>query len=100
MVQIKWLKDAKIDLKEVFEYISLDSKRYARLQVERIKLRTGILKTHPKSGKIVLELENSKIREVIEGNYRIIYKIVNEKRIDILLVHHGAKDLKRRIINI
>ncbi|HCT54093.1 MAG TPA: type II toxin-antitoxin system RelE/ParE family toxin, partial [Balneola sp.] len=36
MVQIRWLKDAKEDLKEVFEYIALDSKRYAQLQIEKI----------------------------------------------------------------
>ncbi|MCD4772955.1 MAG: type II toxin-antitoxin system RelE/ParE family toxin [Bacteroidales bacterium] len=98
MVQIRWLKDAKTDLKEIFDYISLDSKRYARLQVERIQQRTKILKFHPNLGKIVGEIDNPKIKEIIEGNYRIIYRNVNEKRIDILLVHHEARDLKRRLI--
>ena len=98
MVQIRWLKDAKTDLKEIFNYISLDSTRYARLQVERIQQRTKILKSHPNVGKIVEETDDPKIREIIEGNYRIIYRIVNNQRIDILLVHHGAKDLKRRIL--
>lgn len=30
MVQIKWLNDAKTDLREIYEYISADSKLYAR----------------------------------------------------------------------
>lgn len=98
MVQIRWLKDAETDLKEIFDYIWLDSKRYARLQVERIQQRTKILKSHPNLGKIVGEINNPQIKEIIEGNYRIIYRNVNEKRIDILLVHHGARDLKRRLI--
>ncbi len=98
MVQIKWLKEAKADLKEIFVYISLDSKRYARLQVERIQQSTKILKLHPNIGKIVDEIDNPEIREIVEGNYRIIYRIVNKKRIDILLVHHGAKDLRRRLL--
>jgi len=55
------------------------------------------LKIHPKLGNIVDEIENTKVREIIEGNYRIIYMNVNEKRIDILLIHHGARDLKRRL---
>ena len=96
MVQIRWLKEARTDLKEIYDYISSDSKRYAKLQVMRIQQRTQILKSHPKSGKFVDEIDNPEIREVIEGNYRIIYRIVSEKRIDILLVHHGARDLKRR----
>lgn len=37
MVRVKWLKSAKDDLKEIYEYISLDSKRYAKHQVEKSK---------------------------------------------------------------
>ena len=98
MVQIKWLSDAKTDLKEIFDYISLVSKRYARLQVEKIQQRTKTLKSHPRLGKTVDEINDPQIKEIIEGNYRIIYRIVSENRIDILLIHHGARDLKRRLI--
>lgn len=97
MVQIKWLIEAKTDLKEIYDYISSDSKRYARLQVDRIKERTQILKSFIEIGKIVEEIDKPDIRELIEGNYRIIYRIVNLNRIDILMVHHGARDLARRI---
>jgi len=47
-------------------------------------------------GKIVEEMEDPQIRELIEGNYRIIYREVSENQIDILMVHHGARDLARR----
>ena len=97
MVQLKWLKSAKDDLKEIYDYISFDSKRYAKLQVERIQNRTEILKRQIESGKIVDEINDTKIREIIEGNYRIIYEIVNKSEVNILMVHHGARDLARRI---
>ncbi len=97
MVQIKWLNESKIDLKEIYDYISLDSKRYARHQVNRIKTKTSILKSQPRAGKVVGEIEVENIRELIEGNYRIIYRIVDDKLIHILMVHHGARDLIRRI---
>ena len=32
MVRVKWLKSAKDDLRDIYEYISLDSKRYAKHQ--------------------------------------------------------------------
>lgn len=99
MVQIKWLKDAELDLKEIYEYISIDSKRYARFQVEKIKLSTEIIKNQPQIGKVVEEAEQPNIRELVEGNYRIIYRIVDIKTIHILLIHHGARDLFRRIKN-
>ncbi len=97
MVRLKWLRSAKDDLKEIYDYISFDSKRYARLQIERIQERTEILKKQIESGKTVDEINDSKIREILEGNYRIIYKILNENEVHILMVHHGARDLIRRL---
>ena len=39
----------------------------------------------PKSGRIVPELGRSEIREMVEGNYRVIYK-VKEKELLVLVV--------------
>lgn len=93
MVQIIWLKDAKVDLKKIYDYISLDSKRYARLQVERIRFSIKILKTELEIGKLVTGINQPEIREIIEGNYRII----SSKIIHILMVHHSARNLRARI---
>jgi len=96
MVQIKWLVEAKTDLQEIYEYILVDSARYAQHQVEKLVERTQILKKQPDIGKVV-EISNPNIRELTEGNYRIIDRIVSATSIDILMVHHGARDLRRRI---
>jgi len=40
----------------------------------------------------VPEFELPKIREIIEGRYRIVYRIVSEKEIDILTIHHSSKE--------
>ena len=98
MVRINRTFQAKNDLKEIAKYISKDSEKYAKLQILRIKQRTKILKFQIYSGKIVTEINQQNIREVIEGNFRIIYKIVNENKVDILTVHHSARDLSRRKI--
>jgi len=95
MVQINWTNQAKSNLKDISEYISKDSKLYAKRQVLKIRNRTIILMTQPYSGRVVPELQEEIIRELLEGNYRIIYKIVSNKRIDILTIHHTAKDLRR-----
>jgi mRNA-degrading endonuclease RelE of RelBE toxin-antitoxin system len=42
---------------------------------------------------MVPEKNSDAIRELIEGNYRIIYQIRSEDRIEILTVHHSAKPL-------
>ena len=84
------------DLKEIHDYVSRDSANYARIQLIRIKSRTKILKSLPFGGRIVPEYNDENYRELIEGNYRIIYKIVSKHLIDILTVHHAARDLSKR----
>ena len=98
MVQINWTFQAKDDLEGIAEYISRDSRRYAKLQVLKLKNRTIILKSQIRSGKIVPEINKENIRELVEGRYRIIYKIVTKDQVDILTIHHTARDLKRRNI--
>jgi len=91
MVKINWTPQSKNDLISIAEYIAQDSRKYARIQVQRIRERARQLATLPNSGRIVPELGNPKIREVILGNYRIIYFTATDERIDILTVHHSAK---------
>lgn len=65
MVQIRFLLVAKNDLKDIYDYIALDSKKYAKYQVEKIKNKTEILKSQIEIGKIVEEIGNPNIRELI-----------------------------------
>ena len=46
---------------------------------------------NPKAGKMVPELQNEYIRQIIRGSYRIIYHVVDEYRIDILTVHRSSR---------
>jgi toxin ParE1/3/4 len=93
MVKIEWTEFALEDLKEIHDYISLDSKIYADRYVDKLISRVDQLLTHSKSGRIVPEYNVETIRELIEGNYRIVYKN-NLETISILRVHHSARLLK------
>lgn len=79
------------------EFISKDSPKYAVIQIKRIRERAKILKKQPFPGRIVPETQNESIRELIPGNYRIIYRIISNDRIDILTVHHSARLLKNEL---
>jgi len=37
MVQVKWTSQAKSDLKDIADYISIDSAKYAKFQVYKIQ---------------------------------------------------------------
>ena len=93
MVQINWTLQAVFDLKNIKEYIAFDSIYYAKKTILEIRFETQILKTFPQIGGIIPEIENEFFREIIYGNYRIMYKIVSETRIDILTIYHSSRNL-------
>jgi toxin ParE1/3/4 len=96
MVKITWTQRSLTDLKSIAEFISKDSVKYASLTIERIIDITKYLETNPKIGRMVPEIgRNDKIREIIFGNYRIIYKITSNLTVHILTVHHSAKRLRQ-----
>jgi toxin ParE1/3/4 len=92
MVQVNWTIQSRNDLNAIFEFISKDSKRYAKLEILKIQRRTQILKVQSFIGKEVTERGDFAVRELVEGNYRIIYKLVDKGRIDILTIHHRSRD--------
>jgi len=87
---------AVADLKSIYDFISKGSKKYAQLEIIKIKTRTRVLRTKPLIGKEVVEKGDFAVRELVEGKSKIIYKIINKYRIDILTIHHSARDLERR----
>ena len=101
MAEIKFTEQSIEDLEEIAAYISADSPYYAALQIQKLIHRTDILKNFPRLGRMVPELKVKSIRELIEGNYRIIYRIVNKNLVHILTFHHSRKRFNRsRIRNI
>ncbi len=98
MVRIIWTELATRELQEIFEFVAQDSKLYAKRQVIKIRNKTKILKSSKYIGKVVDEIGIPIVREIVEGNYRIIYKVSNENEIAILTIHHSARDLNKRDI--
>jgi toxin ParE1/3/4 len=93
MVKVIWTEFAIEDLRSIHNYISQDSKVYADRFIEKIISRVEQLETHSQSGRVVPEFHIDTLRELIEGNYRIIYK-VNSDSVGIVRVHHSARQLK------
>jgi addiction module RelE/StbE family toxin len=81
MVKLNWTSQSKNDLIAIAEFIAQDAKKYARIQLHRIRARARQIAIHPESGRIVPELEDPTIRELILGSYRIVYYIHSKERI-------------------
>jgi addiction module RelE/StbE family toxin len=82
------------DLRTIYDYISSDSPLYAERLIDKIVERVEVLKSHPHVGRKVPEFENDNLRELIEGNYRIIYFLESEDKIGIVRIHHSARLLR------
>jgi addiction module RelE/StbE family toxin len=98
MARLNWTEQSKNDLISIAEFIAQDSIKFARITVQNIRTAAQQLKKYPQSGRVVPETQNSKIRELIYGNYRIVYWYKSDEVIDILTIHHAAKHLSLELI--
>lgn len=91
-MNVHWTETAIKHLLGIYEYIAQDSPFYAERMVDRLTSRSEQIGAFPRSGRMVPEYSSVDIREVIEGPYRIIYRIKQEQ-IDVIAVVHGARVL-------
>ena len=77
---------AEDDLNEIVEYYFLLSQNYVEKIISEFEENVMSLKKHPRSGRVVPELEKQGIlqyRELIQDYYRIDYEISDDK----IIVH-------------
>ena len=77
---------------EVADYIAQDKPSAAEKWIDTVFSKVEQLKSSPEIGRIVPEINDSRFRELIYGNYRIIYRI-ETKQISILTIRHGRQIL-------
>jgi toxin ParE1/3/4 len=90
-----WSPQAIADIEAIRAYVARDSPRYADLLVERLVSAVEHLETDPSSGRVVPEVDNDAIRELIYGNYRIVYRVRSDV-VEIVTVFHGARLFRLR----
>lgn len=91
MAEVIFSARAIRDIERIHAYIAKDSVRYADGQVRRIINAADLIETFPRGGRMVPELELDAFREVIVGNYRVIYFLERDDRAEILVVFHGRR---------
>ncbi len=90
---VVWSIPAKNDLKNIYDYIARDSRYYADRVTEDIVIESERLLRFPKLGRLVSEVEDVNIRELIVYSFRLIYKVTS-KRIEILALVHVKRDFR------
>lgn len=85
-----WTEHALACLAEIEDFIAQDDPVAAVSLVENLIARTDILKDHPLAGRRVSEVPKSNFRELVEANYRIVYRVKADS-IEILTVFESHR---------
>lgn len=100
MAELIWSQRAISDVENIYDYISHDSPMYARLTTESIIGSVERLQQFPESGRSLPEFSQLPYKEVIIGNYRVIYKYDSEtNEVKIVTVVHGSRLLTKVILS-
>ncbi|MGM0428035.1 MAG: type II toxin-antitoxin system RelE/ParE family toxin, partial [Thermodesulfobacteriota bacterium] len=87
-MKIVWSPLAVERASEIVDYIAQDNPAAAEKWIHTVFSKVEHLRTQPAMGRMVPEINESQFRELIYGNYRIIYRM-ETKQISILTIRHG-----------
>jgi toxin ParE1/3/4 len=90
-IEIVITPDADEDIRAIFDYLSDFSMTVAMSQIDRLLQKFELLRQFPRSGRIISNLNNDRLREVFIEKYRVAYYIVSDTQVDILRVHHTSR---------
>ncbi len=89
-LKVIYLEIAVQDLRSIYDYIAQDSKKYAQLEVRKIRSFINSLKEYPLKGRPYNVRKSIQIRSINFRNYIIFYS-VTEIRINVLSIHHHSR---------
>ena len=91
-MKLYWSPLAIDRVAEIAQYIAQDNPPAARRWVESTFQVVGRLEQFPERGRVIPEIMQDDFREILHGNYRIIYRVEREQ-VSILTVRHGKQIL-------
>ena len=94
-MKIIWSPLAGERLNKVYEFIAQDNVSAAQKMVDRIIKKVDSLSRNPERGRKVSETNREEIREIFEGEYRIIYRL-ETKKISILTLRNFKQILPKK----
>jgi len=97
-MKLFWTETAKHDLLSIKRYIAADNPTAAKRWIDRLRARARNALHAPHAGRKVPELSRDDIRELIEGNYRIVYQVFAD-RLVVLTVFEGHRLFPEETVN-
>jgi toxin ParE1/3/4 len=75
-MKVQWSAQALRRLEDIEDYFTAKDPLAAQRLIARLIRRGNSLSSFPRRGRIVPELKFSWLRELIDGNYRIVYRLL------------------------
>lgn len=97
-MKVEWSPLAITRVREEAEFIALDKPGAARAWAGSIFAAAEQLAEFPRSGRMVPEIRREDLREILQGGYRIVYRITGDT-VSILTVRHSRRLLDRSEIS-
>jgi toxin ParE1/3/4 len=91
-VKLVWTPLARDDLRAIVTYIARDNPQAARGVGEQILKCVEALSVMPEMGRMLPERQDPDSREIVRGNYRIVYRFRRKtKCVEVWRIWHGAR---------
>ncbi|MFH0975122.1 MAG: type II toxin-antitoxin system RelE/ParE family toxin [Spirochaetota bacterium] len=92
---VKISKPAREDLRQIHDYIARDSRHYAHEVIIIILENIKLIESFPRKGRIVPEIQDDNIREILVYSYRIVYRI--RTSVEVAAVVHAKRDFSNAV---
>jgi len=93
VARVRWTKQALADVEAIGNFIARDAPSVAQLLVDHVFEAVKRIEIFPRSGRIVPEIGQEDIREILFGSYRIVHMISGEE-VSILTVFHASRPFR------
>jgi plasmid stabilization system protein ParE len=90
---IDWAERARLDLLAIGDYIARDNPVAAARWVGSLITAVENVAATPRAGRVVPEIGREDLREILRGNYRIVYRVAGEA-LQVLTVFEGHRLLR------
>ena len=90
MAKVIWTRQILEDFENLLEYIGTDAPVAARRLGQKLIDRVELLETYPRLGAVVPEDDTGTYRQILQGNYRVIYRVDGDA-VYLISLYHAAR---------
>lgn len=94
MAQVRLTEQAQRELDAIIEYYErVGATAFAEVFEEKVIEKIRPLARFPRMGRVVPEIEDEAIREVLYRNYRIVYVVDrDDEEVEVLTIFHSSQE--------